>query len=195
MANFGALGWLSAASTFLEAWGVLSGGRAQRLAGQRAKVAAEFEAIQAEEQAGIALALAQRRAAEERRQAGMDASRALAVAAASGGGVSDPTIVRLIANTRGEGVYRANVAMYEGEAQARKLRLEAAASRVAGAEALAEGTRRQGAALYSAVGIGAKGALSLYAKYGMKGPDNTPAPKSGGTSGDSALLRTPDGAA
>lgn len=188
--GMGGLGWLSMAGTFLQAWGVLSGGRSARIAGERAKVAAEFQALQEEEQAGISIALAQRSAAEERRQAGMQASRALAVAAASGGGVSDPTIVRLIAATRGEGVYRANVDLYEGEARARELRLQAAATRVGGADAAAEGVRKQTGALFSAAGVAAKGGLSLYAKYGMKGPGTAPA--SGG-SGDANLIMTPDG--
>ncbi len=190
MADMGAIGWLSLGSSFLSAWGQLQGGRSARIAGERQKAAAEFEAIQEEEQAGIALAISQRQAAEEARQGRYQASRALAVAASSGGGVSDPTIINLIARSRGEAVYRSNVALYEGEAQARKLRLQAAATRITGADLAAEGVSRQTGALFSAVGTVAKTGLSLYAKYGMKGPVAGPAT---GGSGDANLLMTPDG--
>lgn len=180
------MGWLQGGGSFLQSWGLMESGKAARLQGERAQAAAEFEAMQAERDAGTAVAIAQRQAAEERRQAGLQASRALAVAAASGGGVSDPTIVNLIAATRGEGARRAAVALYEGEAKARKLRLEAAATRVSGADALAEGSaRRQGynlAALGATVrGYGAYEARSLYEKYGRGGP-----PK-----GDGALIAEP----
>lgn len=186
------VGWLSLGGAFLQAWGTLQGGRQARIAGERQKAAAEFEAIQEEEQAGIAIAISQRQAAEEARQGRYQASRALAVAASSGGGVSDPTIINLIARGRGEAVYRANVALYEGEAQARKMRLQAAATRVTGADLAAEGVRKQTGALFSAAGTVAERGLGLYAKYGMKGP--TAGPATGG-SGDSNLLMTPDGSA
>jgi hypothetical protein len=58
------------------------------------------------------------------------ASRALAVSAASGAGVTDPTTVRVIANARGEGAVRAATALYEGSARARQLRTEAAMGRL-----------------------------------------------------------------
>jgi hypothetical protein len=90
------------------------------------------EANQLDEQAGRTRASSQRQAIDERRQAGLVASRALSLAAASGGGADDPTVVNLIANTQGEGEYRALTALYNGneealgmEAQARSKRKEA----------------------------------------------------------------------
>lgn len=175
--TLGILGWLQAAGGFLQAWSLLEGGRAARIAGQRARAAAEFEAQYAEEQAGTALAIAQRRAAEERRAAALIASRSLAIAAASGAGVSDPTVVNLLAQTRGEGVYRANVALYEGEARARELKLEAGMRRLYGAEAEAEGARRKAGAALGAIGVLSRSYLSLYEKYGMKGPEKAREPE------------------
>lgn len=183
MADMSTLGWMAQASTFLQQMGLLEQGRSAKLRGERARAGAEFTAWQSEVAAGNAIAIAQRHALEEQRQSRVLASRALAVAAASGGGVSDPDVVNLIARTRGEGVYRANVALYEGEARERALRLEAAAARVSGADAMLEGARRQEGLNLASAGAGLKGAMSLYAKYGMNGPGTTP-----GASGDAALI-------
>jgi hypothetical protein len=117
----------------LEMEGHRAAGDAARVTGQRRNVAAQFEAQQLEQQAGQTLAAQQRVAIEERRKAELLASRALAVAGASGGGASDPTVVRLIAGIKGEGSYRASVALYRGEDQARRLRMGAKAKRYEGA--------------------------------------------------------------
>jgi len=178
MASVGALGWMQGAGSFLQAWGAVEAGRAARIRGQRSKAAAEFHAWQAEQKAGVTLAISQRQAEEERRQLDLVASRALAVSAASGAGVSDPTIVRLLARVKGEGVYRASVALYEGEAQARQLRLEAQAARVRGAEAEAEGRAAEFGHRLSALGSLVGGGSSLFARYGAGGPG----------SGDSATI-------
>src|ERR1700681_2478136 len=97
-AGMTSIAWLSAAGTLMQAWGASESGRTARIQGERAKVAAEFDAWQAEQSAAVAIALSQRQALEEHRQGTLHASRALAVAAASGAGVTDPTIVNLIAN-------------------------------------------------------------------------------------------------
>lgn len=183
-AGFGAAGWMQGAGAFMQIWGTLESGRMARIQGERARVAAEFAAEQAEQQAGVAIAISQRTAAEQRRQANLVASRALAVASASGAGVSDPTMVKILSDVRGEGVYRASVALYEGEARARQLRLDAAAGRVGGLEAQIAGlTREQGAGI-AGVGRAAGAAGSLYANYGAGGPGllNT------GGSGDARLI-------
>lgn len=186
MASMSQAGYLQGAGAFLQLWGNLETGRMARVQGERARVAAEFAAWQAEEQAGTAVAISQRTAAEQRRQANLVASRALAVAASSGGGASDPTVVRLISNARGEGVYRANVALYEGEAKARQLRFDAAAGRVGGYESQAAGAGLESS--YAIAGLGkAATAVSLYAKYGGSGPGLTPSGH-----GDSRLIDTND---
>lgn len=87
------------------------------------------EATQLDEQAGRTRASSQREAIEQRRQAKLVASRALTLAAASGGGADDPTIVNLIANTEGEGAYRAYTALYNGNEEALGLERQAQAKR------------------------------------------------------------------
>lgn len=182
MASLASLSWMEGAGSFLQAFGLLQSGKSARIAGERARVASEFNKRQADREALLAVAAGQRQMIEERRQANLVASRALAVASASGAGVSDPTIVNLIAKAKGEGAYRAGVALYEGEARARELRLQGLAGLASGYDTEADAINRQMGATLSAGGAAAKGAFSLYAKYGLNGPGT------GAGSGDSSLI-------
>jgi hypothetical protein len=177
-ANFGAAGWMSLGGTFLQIMAQREAGRIARIRGEQARVSAEFDAFEAERRGGAAIAISERQALEEERQGRLLASRALAVAAASGAGVSDPTMVRVIANAHGEAAYRASVALYEGEAKDRQLRTEAAMGRLSGWEAQAEGAARQEGAVLGMLGTAAKAGATLYDRYGRGGPDR----------GDSALI-------
>jgi len=170
----GAGGYIAAAgsvmSTFIQVAAMKEMGRAARIRGEMQMAAYQFEAWEAERRAGEAIAISQRQSAEERRQANLVASRALAVAAASGAGVSDPTMVRVIANARGEGAVRAATALYEGQARARAMRADAALDRLQGAEALFSGAATQQGYALSQLGALSREGMSLYAKYGMNGP-------------------------
>lgn len=162
--------------------GAKAAGRAARIAAERQAIAQEFEAAQLEQQAGQAIAASQRAAAEERRQAELVTSRQVALAAASGAGASDPTIVNLIARTVQEGAYRAAVALYEGEDRARAMRMaakgkhyESAVLREGGMLAESGYKSQAGALKIGAVASLISGAGSLYAKYGGKNkPDRAP---------------------
>lgn len=141
--------------------------RASRVAADRAAVASQFQADQARVNAGQAFAASQRDAAEQRRQATLLQSRALALAAASGGGATDPTVVNVLGRIAGEGAYRAAVSLYRGEEQARALRMEASA-REFDAAAAREGGELRAAAYRSAAKTGVlRAGLSLFEKYGM----------------------------
>jgi hypothetical protein len=183
MSGMGAMGWLQAAQSFTDAYNTHQQGKIAKTRLERERLYSEFRQWAAERQAGIVVAASQRTAAEELRQADLVASRALAVAAASGGGVSDPTVVDILARTRGEGVYRANVALYEGEERSRAIR-------ISGAGGVEFNTDRSVMAGYNAAAAGklARTGLSLYAKYGMNGPGAQP--QTG--SGDSSLIRDLD---
>lgn len=148
--------------------------------GTRQRAAAEFKAAQMRSQAGQVVAASQRAGDSEERKAKLLFSRALAVGAASGGGVSDPAVVKLLSNIAGEGSYRRAVSLYEGEDRARMLRMSAAAADYEGAiaeeagglqakayrtqaeayEAQAETHETEG--LFGLV----KGGASLFSKYG-----------------------------
>lgn len=81
--------------------------------------------------AGQVIAIGQRKALEEKRQSELMASRALAIAAA-GGAAQD--IDYLIADISGEGAYRANLAMYDAETEAERLKYEGKLAKEYGVE-------------------------------------------------------------
>lgn len=87
--------------------------------------AQSFQAAQLRQGADNAMAVGTHRAEDVGRQEALVQSRALAVAAASGGGASDPGVVALIARNAQEGAYRKAVALYEGEDRSRALKLAA----------------------------------------------------------------------
>lgn len=113
---------LMAGSAALSAGGTILGAKAE-------SKALRGEAVQLEAQAGQDRASSQRSAIENRRQSRLLQSRALALAAASGGGASDPTVVNILSRLEGEGEYRALVSLYEGEEAARSKLMQAAARR------------------------------------------------------------------
>lgn len=99
---------------------------------RRAKEADDFAASQYLQNAGQAVAAAQRAALDEGRKARLVASRAVALAAASGAGASDVSVVNLVGRIKGEGAYNAQVHMYQGEEQARQMRMAAKAKQYQG---------------------------------------------------------------
>ncbi len=87
--------------------------------GIQARQAAQFQAAQYQQNANSAAASSQRTAFDVNRQTQFVTSRALAVAAGSGGGASDPTVVNLIARDAGQGAYESAAALYGGADRAR----------------------------------------------------------------------------
>lgn len=161
----------------LSAYGSYKSAQAARADAHARKVASQFEAEQFRVEAGQVVAAAQRTALEEGRKSKLLESRALALAAASGGGASDPTVTKLISSLAAEGAYRSEVAMYQGEERARKLRMGVAAKEFEGEQALQAGEAKADAyqihALSSLIG-----GASMFGRYGGGGP-----------AGDSALVR------
>jgi hypothetical protein len=159
-------GIFKAIGGFTEAAGYQQAAEASRVAGRRKNVAAQYEAQQLEQAAGQSIAASQRDSLEEKRRADLAASRALALAAASGGGASDTTVVNIISKLKGEGSYRSAVALYRGEDQARRLRMGGKAKRYEGAIA-EEGGIYEGAG-YETMSTAAtiKGVGSLFESYG-----------------------------
>lgn len=155
------------AGTGMEVAGANQAGNAAMLAAQRQAAEKNFEADQSTQNAGQAVAASQRAAIEQDRQSRIAQSRMLAVAAASGGGARDPTIVNLIARNAGEGAYRSGLALYQGEEQSRQLLMQASAKRYEGQVALEGGAQRQQAYKTAANTSLIKGAGSLFSKYGV----------------------------
>jgi hypothetical protein len=150
--------WVSPATTV--AGTALTAG-SQIGAGIAARRAGDYQAQQADIAAGQQQAAAQRTAQTVDRQSKVLQSRALAVAAASGGGASDPTVVDLVSRIAGEGAYRSQLALYEGNDAARTLQMRADAARF-------QGRQSQTAGFVNAFGTVLKGASSLFDKYGRR---------------------------
>lgn len=142
---------------------------AEKKAAQNEQILADFQSNQLRVNAGQAQASAQREAISIDRETQLHASRALAVAASSGGGASDPTVVNLLAQGAADGAYRKAVALYEGDDQARSLNLQAQGVDTGAAIAQAQSKSRQRAMLIdsaaSAAGSYARG-TSVKGKYG-----------------------------
>ena len=128
-------------------------------AGQKDKSAAYREADQLQAKANIRRGETQRAATEERRQGKIAQSRALAVAAASGGGVADPTVTNLMGDIETESEYRALSRMYEGETESQALERAATARKKEGRAARTAGVMRAATSLLT-------GVTSLKSKYG-----------------------------
>ena len=129
-------------------------------AGDAEKNAAYNEASQMETQAGQVRAESQRAAVEDRRTGRIVQSRVQALAAASGAGATDPTVLNIQGNLEKEGEYRALSDLYSGDSQAQSLEYGAKVRRKTG-------QRIQGAYQTAAAGTIASSAGSLWSKYGQ----------------------------
>jgi pyruvate/2-oxoglutarate dehydrogenase complex dihydrolipoamide acyltransferase (E2) component len=162
---------MSVISSVIGAQGASDAGAAAALAGQRKRAADEFAAQQADINAVQAVAASQRSALEVERQGKLLQSRALALAAASGGGTGG-SVVDVIARLSGETALRKATALYDGEEKARVMRMQAQAQRFEGAAAEETGQAQQGAYQTAAIGSLFKGGASLFTNYangGFKG--------------------------
>lgn len=125
---------------------------ATELGGTIDKNEADYLATEYDQAASEARAVGQRNAFDQRRTAKLALSTLVARAASSGGGASDPTVLKLASNIAERGEYLALSDMYTGENKARGLEDEAKAVRYTGeakkyaADLEATGTRYLGAA-------------------------------------------------
>lgn len=91
--------------------------KAYRKAGKYAKQGADFENAQLKAKGQEALAIGQRGQMAEQDATNKAISRAIAVAAGSGGGASDPTVMSIIGNLASEGNTNALSALYSGQSE------------------------------------------------------------------------------
>lgn len=168
-------GALQLSSTILNAGSQVARGRAMQTVAARRKGALDFEAAQQELAAQDSSGVAMRAAQDDILKARTVNSTALARAAASGAGASDPTVMAVLSRTAGEGAYRSALSMYEGEAQARLDRLRAAALRYQGEVGVAdaeEAASLSGLGVASTLLAGGVKVASMYDKY-WSGPRAT----------------------
>lgn len=182
MALFDDPRFLSQFGTAVNVGGQFLGALSHVRAGKAARQASEFEAQQLRDNAGQARAAGQYQAEDVAMRTKLLTSRALAVAAAGGGGASDPGVVSAIASIAGEGAYRQALALYGGDERAREMNNAAAGAEYRGR--LTETTERR-AAIGKTVQAGASAvrgtaqtrsllrdyeSQSLRSKYGGAGP-------------------------
>lgn len=165
--------------TILSTVGQIQQARAQQNAAAAALAAGQFQRRVSESQAralerraGEERAVSQRELLEERRQGRFVRSRALALGAASGAGVSDPGFVGLLGDLDTETEIRAQNALFGGETAARNLEFGAGIERAGGdasmiaaqakSDALRAGARQS---FFGAAGTLLSGGASLYDKY------------------------------
>jgi hypothetical protein len=147
---------LMVASTTLSAVGQIQQGK-------QAQKMADYKADQLEQQAGQTRAVAQRKSSALRRQAALAESRTLAVAAASGAGAADKTVMDIMSGIYEQGELNAQAAIYEGEERARGMEMSAAGARI-------EGKQAKRAGYIGAAGtIMGSAAQGLTAKYSPTG--------------------------
>lgn len=120
--------------------------------GRAAKEAADTEALQLEMKGREEFAAAQRDAFAKRKEGTLANSRLQALAAASGGGADDPTIIKLMSGISTDAEYNAQTELYGGKSRRAGL-FDAASNRRREGQASLLGSRyRAGAALLGGIG-------------------------------------------
>lgn len=152
--------YLRTASTVLNAYSQVKAGKERQQEQFR-------YAQQLETQANASQAESQREALVERKKSQYMASRARAVAGASGAGVSDPSVVNALTDIDTQGEVNYLNALYSGNTEAQSLRAGAATARRTGN---AEKTAGQYQAFSTGVSAftGLSDSTSWYKKYGAK---------------------------
>lgn len=160
----------SIGGTLLQALGQEMQGASHLQQGQDQQQADEFQAAQLRQNAGQAMAGAERSSIDVQRQVNLISSRALAVAAANGGGASNPTVINNMARIAGEGAYRQSLALYGGTEQAQHDNLQAAGEEFSGQMAVDNAKSIYDASQVATAATLMKGGASLFSKYGSGGP-------------------------
>lgn len=141
----------------ISAYGTIAGG-------QERVDEANAQSAQLVRNAGAAQAVGQRTSANTRLNTRLVQSRQTALAAASGAGVTDPTVEGIISETGARGEYSALTDLYNGNSQAQDMMVRAAYTKAAGAAAASQTD-------FSAAKTLAGGATTLLDRYGGQLPD------------------------
>lgn len=123
---------LGAVAAFIGAAGSVLQGVA---ANNQAQYQAEQERMQGKEE----FASSQRDADAKRKESQLVQSRQQALAASSGGGADDPTIIKLMTETAAQGEYNAQASLYGGENRKRGLFDQAKGTEMSGQASLLGG--------------------------------------------------------
>jgi hypothetical protein len=167
------------AGTLVGAYGALKSGsntkKAYNMAAEAALADAEYENKILKQNSQNAKGAAQRGAIEQDRQAKLAMSRAVAVAAGSGAGASDPTVTKLVGDLAARGKYNALTALYQGDSEAQYYENVMTAN-THNAKANAAGYKFRGKAssgMDEAIGTLLSGASGFLQKYGEDEGDDS----------------------
>lgn len=161
---------LAAAGSVLSAYGTILAGNAAARQGEAQQTAFNYQADELRQQAGQTRAASQRTADNSRLAGDYAISRARAVAGASGGGVTDPTVNTVVGNLAGRSEYNALSDLFTGEERARGLETQAGLDNFQGDQAYRAGQTKKKLAYIQAGATVLGSGSDLYSKYGMGGP-------------------------
>jgi signal recognition particle GTPase len=123
--------------------------------GRYNEAALNMQARNEEAQGKEELAASQRTAEEKRREAQLANSRQIAIAAGSGAGVTNPTVVDIFEKTAERGEYLAQTELYGGKSRKAGYEDKAAASRFRGKQA-------KSGSIFDAIATGVSGFNKAY---------------------------------
>ena len=169
----------------LAALGGLVSGIGSIIGGQQTQTEADFQAKQGDlvagadatafnEQATGEIASGVQASQEQQRQTGIVLSREQSIAAASGAGVSTPTVMNVMGNTAARGTQLAGLDVWKGETAANATNAKAAATiigaQLQGQQLVAQGGMAAESGIFQGIGSmlsgGAKGYEAYAAGYG-----------------------------
>lgn len=130
---------MSAGGTALSVMGSSKQAKAAKQQAKAQYALAQYEANQLDQNARETQAAGQYASIEQRRQSELLQSRALAIAASSGAGTLDPTVLDVIGGIAKEGERAVQTETYNAESEAAGMRAQAVATRYGGAQALKAG--------------------------------------------------------
>ena len=169
---------LMVVGSLMQFGGAMSQAKAVDQQGLNAVAASNYKAEQLRQSGGQQIAASQRERDEEARKGRLMASRALAVAGAGGGGVSDPSVQNMIADLEGESAYRGALKLYQGAEANRQFQQQASTTEFEGMSNYAIAKNKASAIktkAWSDLAINA-GTAAMMGKYGGVGPEQAPAP-------------------
>lgn len=135
-------------------------------AAKQDKVEGKILGLQYDRQADNAKVEAQQMAKAERKKARLVHSRALAVAGASGAGVSDPQITDILSNVDAEGEINALNSLFTGDNQAQGLRYQGQVARRLGASKAMAGYAAAASRAFNSFTDFANNNPTFFSKYG-----------------------------
>jgi hypothetical protein len=155
---------------FSQGFGLYARGMGFGQYGQMRLMGAQYAAEQSRQNAQAVAGAGEAAAFTQMQRTQYIAGHAQAVAAGTGGGGSDPTVVNQIARLNAEGAYRSAVDIYGAQSKARELGMQASAELYSGQEAQRQGQLGQSAANVAALNTVLKGGVSLFDRFGKGGP-------------------------